>query len=95
MDGKGYHIRVWITNIIFDDKLVFTYNYKKGIQTMSLAIVFAAFGSDSGAGRSPYRKPRSYAVNGLAARFFFVLCGVVCVGGNVRFSALLEEPMEE
>ena len=72
MDGKGYHIRVWITNIIFDDKLVFTYNYKKGIQTMSLAIVFAAFGSDSGAGRSPYRKPRSYAVNGLAARFFLL-----------------------
>lgn len=38
---------------VFDDKLVFTYNYKKGSQTVSLDEVFAAFGSDSRAGASP------------------------------------------
>ena len=30
----------------FDDKLVFTYNYKNGTQTVTLADVYAAFGSD-------------------------------------------------
>ena len=38
---------------VFDDKLVFTYNYKKGSQTVRLDEVFAAFGSDSRAGASP------------------------------------------
>ena len=31
---------------VFDDRLVFTYNYKNGTQTVSLADVSAAFGSD-------------------------------------------------
>ena len=57
---------------VFDDKLVFTYNYKKGSQTVSLDEVFTAFGSDSRAGASPLRKPHGVAKNGLTVRFFLV-----------------------
>ena len=47
-------IDIFLNSIyVFDDKLVFTYNYKNGSQTVSLSDVFAAFGSDSRAGASP------------------------------------------
>ena len=40
-------IDIFLNSIyVFDDKLVFTYNYKNGTQTVSLADVSAAFGSD-------------------------------------------------
>ena len=56
-NDKAYQrqiIDIFLNSIyVFDDKLVFTYNYKKGSQTVSLDEVFAAFGSDSRAGVSP------------------------------------------
>lgn len=56
-NDKAYQrqiIDIFLNSIyVFDDKLVFTYNYKNGSQTVSLADVFAAFGSDSRAGASP------------------------------------------
>ena len=40
-------IDIFLNSIyVFDDRLVFTYNYKIGTQTVSLADVSAAFGSD-------------------------------------------------
>lgn len=56
-NDKAYQrqiIGIFLNSIyVFDDKLVFTYNYKKGSQAVSLDEVFAAFGSDSQAGASP------------------------------------------
>ena len=58
-NDKAYQrqiIDIFLNSIyVFDDKLVFTYNYKNGSQTVSLADIFAAFGSDSRAGASPLR----------------------------------------
>lgn len=58
-NDKAYQrqiIDIFLNSIyVFDDKLVFTYNYKKGSQTVSLDEVLAAFGSDSRAGASPLR----------------------------------------
>ncbi len=49
-DNKEYQrqiIDIFLNSIyVFDDKLVFTYNYKNGTQTVTLADVSAAFGSD-------------------------------------------------
>ena len=40
-------IDIFLNSIyVFDDRLVFTYNYKNGAQTVTLADVSAAFGSD-------------------------------------------------
>ena len=40
-------IDIFLNSIyVFDDRLVFTYNYKDGTQTVTLADVSAAFGSD-------------------------------------------------
>jgi len=59
-NDKAYQrqiIDIFLNSIyVFDDKLVFIYNYKKGSQTVSLDEVFAAFGSDSRAGASPDEK---------------------------------------
>ena len=70
-NDKAYQrqiIDIFLNSIyVFDDKLVFTYNYKKGSQTVSLDEVFAAFGSDSRAGASP-KKGTTHVVP-----FFFVL----------------------
>ena len=75
-NDKAYQrqiIDIFLNSIyVFDDKLVFTYNYKKGSQTVRLDEVFAAFGSDSRAGASPLRKPHGVAKNGLTVRFFLV-----------------------
>lgn len=50
-NDKAYRrqiIDIFLNSIyVFDDKLVFTYNYKNGSQTVSLSDIFAAFGSDS------------------------------------------------
>lgn len=58
-DDKAYQrqiIDTFINSIyIFDERLVFTYNYKNGTQTVSLADVTAAFGSDLAQGVSPRR----------------------------------------
>lgn len=58
-NDKAYQrqiIDIFLNSIyVFDDKLVFTYNYKNGSQTVSLADVFAAFGSDSRAGAAVKR----------------------------------------
>ena len=49
-DSKEYQrqiIDIFLNSIyVFDDKLVFTYNYKNGTQTVTLADLSAAFGSD-------------------------------------------------
>ncbi|HIX32386.1 MAG TPA: recombinase family protein, partial [Candidatus Gemmiger avium] len=64
-NDKAYQrqiIDIFLNSIyVFDDKLVFTYNYKKGSQTVSLDEVFAAFGSDSRAGASPAKHPDASA----------------------------------
>ncbi len=49
-------IDIFLNSIyVFDDRLVFTYNYKNGTQTVSLADVSAAFGSDLKSCTPPYR----------------------------------------
>ena len=64
-NDKAYQrqiIDIFLNSIyVFDDKLIFTYNYKKGSQTVSLDEVFAAFGSDSRAGASPAKHPDASA----------------------------------
>lgn len=49
-DNKEYQrqiIDIFLNSIyVFDDRLVFTYNYKNGTQTVTMADIFAAFGSD-------------------------------------------------
>ena len=71
-NDKAYQrqiIDIFLNSIyVFDDKLVFTYNYKNGSQTVSLSDVFAAFGSDSRS-RTPPERPET-SVSGL---FIFVL----------------------
>lgn len=53
---------------VFDDKLVFTYNFKDGTETITLAEIQAAFGSDLTQVAPPYRmqsKPDAIAASGL------------------------------
>ena len=61
-NDKAYQrqiIDIFLNSIyVFDDKLVFTYNYKNGSQTVSLSDIFAAFGSDSRS-RTPPQTTRS------------------------------------
>ena len=57
---------------VHPDKLVFTYNYKNGSQTVSLADIFAAFGSDSRAGASPDE-------NRTVQPKTVVQCGFLCI----------------
>ena len=49
-DNKEYQrqiIDIFLNSIyVFDDRLVFTYNYKNGTQTVTMADIFVAFGSD-------------------------------------------------
>ena len=72
-NDKAYQrqiIDIFLNSIyVFDDKLVFTYNYKNGSQTVSLSDVFAAFGSDSRS-RTP---PES--IHRKMDAFFLLLCG--------------------
>ena len=41
---------------VYDDKLVFTYNYRDGTETLTLQDIEAAFGSDLGRIAPPKRK---------------------------------------
>lgn len=53
---------------VFDDKLVFTYNFKDGTETITLAEIQAAFGSDLTQVAPPYQmqsKPDAIAASGL------------------------------
>ena len=44
---KGENADTFINSIyVFDDKLVFTYNFKDGTETITLTEIQAAFGSD-------------------------------------------------
>lgn len=56
-NDKAYQrqiIDTFINSIyVFDDRLIFTYNYKNGTQTVSLADISAAFGSDLKSGTPP------------------------------------------
>ena len=45
---------------VFDDKLVFTYNFKDGTETITLAEIQAAFGSDLKAMSPPNKKAQSF-----------------------------------
>ena len=53
---------------VFDDKLVFTYNFKDGTETITLAEIQAAFGSDLTQVAPPKNGPvKVYAQNYLQA----------------------------
>ena len=74
-DNKEYQrqiIDVFLNSIyVFDDRLVFTYNYKNGTQTVTLADIFAAFGSDSGSNISPKQKIRTFCRLAMSSDFLF------------------------
>lgn len=58
-------IDIFLNSIyVFDDRLVFTYNYKNGTQTVSLADVSAAFGSDLKS-CTPPKKHRNFDTMGI------------------------------
>ena len=75
-NDKAYQrqiIDIFLNSIyVFDDKLVFTYNYKNGSQTVSLADISAAFGSDSRAGASPNKTNPNLAPVGDGFGFVFL-----------------------
>ena len=54
---------------VFDDKLAFTYNFKDGTETITLAEIQAAFGSDLTQVAPPLKAPESLRIQALA---FFV-----------------------
>ena len=91
-NDKAYQrqiIDIFLNSIyVFDDKLVFTYNYKNGSQTVSLSDVFAAFGSDSRS-RTPPKQTNPNLVP-IGDGFGFVFCcrpvteGRRAGKGNVR-----------
>ena len=68
-NDKAYRrqiIDIFLNSIyVFDDKLVFTYNYKNGSQTVSLSDIFAAFGSDSRSRTPPIRAAETNRFRGL------------------------------
>ena len=60
-------IDIFLNSIyVFDDRLVFTYNYKNGTQTVSLADVSAVFGSDL----------KSCTPPGMISQFTVVSCDI-------------------
>jgi len=59
IDYQRKIIDIFVNSIrLYDDKIIFTYNYKVGAETISLADIEAALGSDLGDGAPP-RKPFS------------------------------------
>lgn len=50
---------------VFDDKLVFTYNFKDGTETITLAEIQAAFGSDLTQVAPPLKAPESLRIQAL------------------------------
>lgn len=87
-NDKAYQrqiIDIFLNSIyVFDDKLVFTYNYKNGSQTVSLSDVFAAFGSDSRSRTPPKASIERWVL------FSFPYAGLRAVPGfgAARFAAL-------
>ncbi|MCL2817319.1 MAG: recombinase family protein [Clostridiales bacterium] len=54
VDYQRQIIDIFVNSIrLFDDKIIFTYNYKDGTDTISLADIEAALGSDFGDGAPP------------------------------------------
>lgn len=74
-NDKAYQrkiIDIFLNSIyVFDDKLVFTYNYKNGSQTVSLSDIFAAFGSDSRSRTPPQQTNPNLVPMGRGFGFFF------------------------
>lgn len=72
-NDKAYQrqiIDIFLNSIyVFDDRLVFTYNYKNGSQTVSLSDVFAAFGSDSRSRTPPQKSPWNQHSTGFFCSF--------------------------
>src|SRR5699024_11290966 len=65
-------IDIFLNSIyVFDDRLVFTYNYKNGTQTVSLADVSAAFGSDLKSCTPPQQTDPAPVPGGAGAGFLF------------------------
>jgi len=54
IDYQRKIIDIFVNSIrLYDDKIIFTYNYKDGTETISLADIEAALGSDLGDGSPP------------------------------------------
>ena len=54
VDYQRQIIDIFVNSIrLYDDKIIFTYNYKDGTETISLADIEAALGSDFGDGSPP------------------------------------------
>ena len=71
VDYQRQIIDIFVNSIrVFDDKLVITYNYKDGTETIPLADIEAALGSDlsggcpppGGLGNSVFSRPLSIAL---------------------------------
>ena len=75
-DNKEYQrqiIDVFLNSIyVFDDRLVFTYNYKNGTQTVTMADIFAAFGLDLNSCTSPKNNH-----NPVSRLWLFFFCGII------------------
>ena len=75
-DNKEYQrqiIDIFLNSIyVFDDRLVFTYNYKNGTQTVTMADIFAAFGSDLNSCTPPKNNH-----NPVSRLWLFFFCGII------------------
>ena len=73
-NDKAYQrqiIDTFINSIyVFDDRLVFTCNYKNGTQTVSFTDISAVFGADLKPGVSPFTKPHRRGKKPETVRFF-------------------------
>lgn len=56
---------------VYDDRLLLTYNYKDGSQTLTLKEIEAALSSDLTSMCPPYRKIRTYSQSGTGSDFLF------------------------
>ena len=72
-DSKEYQrqiIDIFLNSIyVFDDRLVFTYNYKNGTQTVTMADIFVAFGSDLRSRTPPQKNRMVKPFLGFSVRF--------------------------
>ena len=69
IDDKDYQkeiIDTFLNSVyVYDDRLVFTYNYKDGTETLTLKDIEAAFGSDLKTGSPPRRRKLHIACDGV------------------------------
>lgn len=75
LEHKQQLIDIFINSIyLYDDKIVFTYNYKEGSKTVNLEDIKETFGSDLGTGAAPYFLAivRSFSENLWAIVFFYL-----------------------